>query len=47
VRATGACDKILINSNVLTDLNRRTPGSKEPFALSPETKATVSNNFTD
>lgn len=47
VRATGACDKILINSNVLTDLNRRTPDSKEPFALSPETKATLSDNLTD
>jgi len=47
VRATGACDKILINSNVLTDLNRRTPDSKEPFALSSETKATLSDNLTD
>jgi hypothetical protein len=47
VRATGACDKLLINSNVLTDLNRRTPESKEPFALSPETKATLSDNLTD
>jgi len=47
VRATGACDKVLINGNVLTDLNRRTPDSKEPFDLSPDTKATVSNNLTD
>ncbi len=47
VRATGACDKLLINSNVLTDLNRRTPDSKDPFALSPETKATLSDNLTD
>lgn len=47
VRATGACEKILINSNVLTDLNRRTPDSQEPFALSPETKATISGNLTD
>ena len=47
MHATGACDKILINSNVLTDLNRRTPDSKEPFALSPETKATLSDNLTD
>lgn len=47
VRATGACDKLLINSNVLTDLNRRTPESKEPFALSPETQATLSDNLTD
>jgi hypothetical protein len=47
VRATGACDKLLISSNVLTDLNRRTPESKEPFALSPETKATLSDNLTD
>jgi hypothetical protein len=47
VRATGACDKLLINSNVLTDLNRRAPDSKDPFALSPETKATLSDNLTD
>ncbi len=47
VRAAGACDKLLINSNVLTDLNRRTPHSKEPFALSPETQATLSDNLTD
>lgn len=47
VRASGSCDKILINSNVLTDLNRRTPGSKETFALSPETKAVVTDNLTD
>jgi len=47
VRATGTCDKLLINSNVLTDLNRRIPDSNEPFALSPETKATLSDNLTD
>lgn len=47
VRATGASDKILINGNVTTDLNRRTPDSKEAFVLSPETKATVSNNLID
>lgn len=47
VRATGACEKILIDGNLATDLNRRTPESKEPFALSPETKATLSDNLTD
>ena len=47
VRATGACEKILINGNVLTDLNRRTPDSEAPFALSPETQATISNNLSD
>jgi len=47
VRATGACDKVLINGNVLTDLNRRTPDSKEPFDLSPDSTATVSDNITD
>jgi hypothetical protein len=47
VRTTGACDKILIDGNLTSDLNRRTPDSKEPFALSPETKATLSDNLTD
>ena len=47
VRATGTCDKILINSNVLTDLNRRTPESKTAFDLSPESKITLSDNLTD
>ncbi len=47
VRATGACDKILINGNLTADLNRRTPDSKKPFDLSPETKATLSDNLTD
>ena len=39
--------KILINSNVLTDLNRRTPESKTAFDLSPESKITLSDNLTD
>lgn len=47
VRATGACEKILINGNLTTDLNRRPPDSKEAFALSPETKATLSDNLSD
>ena len=47
VRATGTCDKVLINSNVLTDLNRRTPESKTAFDLSPESKITLSDNLTD
>jgi parallel beta-helix repeat protein len=47
VRTTGACEKILIDGNLTSDLNRRTPDSKEPFALSPETKATLSDNLTD
>ena len=47
VRATGACVKILIDGNVATDLNRRTPDSKATFDLSPETKATLSDNLTD
>lgn len=47
VRAIGTCEKILINGNVTTDLHRRAPGAKEPFDLSPETTATVSDNLTD
>lgn len=47
VRASGACDRILVNGNLVTDLNRRTPDAKDPFDLSPETKATLSNNLTD
>jgi len=47
VRATGACEKILIDGNLTTDLNRRTTEAKGPFDLSPETKATLSDNLTD
>jgi len=47
VRSTGACDKVLINGNLTTDLNRRTPDAKEPFDFSPGTKATLSDNLTD
>lgn len=47
VRSIGACEKILIDGNLTTDLNRRTPEAKEPFALSPETKATLSDNCND
>jgi hypothetical protein len=47
VRAAGACTQILINGNLTTDLNRRTPEAKGAFDLSPETKATLSDNLTD
>ena len=47
VRSTGACEKILINGNLTTDLNRRSPGTKDAFDLSPETKATLSTNLTE
>ncbi len=47
VRATGTCEKILINGNIVTDIDRRAKDPKGPFDLSPETKATLSNNLTD
>lgn len=47
VRSTGSCEQILINSNIATDLNRRTEKPKVPFNLSTETKAVVSENISD
>lgn len=47
VRSTGKCEKVLISQNLTADLNRRTPEAKSPFDLSPETKATLTDNLSD
>jgi hypothetical protein len=47
VRATGACGKVLVSGNVVTDIDRRNEDPKGPFDLSPESQATLSNNLTD
>lgn len=47
VRATGACAKVMISGNVVTDIDRRNKNPKGPFDLSAESKITLSENLTD
>lgn len=46
VQATGACQKVLVTGNVVTDLNRRSKG-KSPFVISAASSVTLDSNLTE
>lgn len=47
VRAVGACGKILVSGNVVTDIDRRSAEPKGAFDLSPESQVVLSENLVD
>ena len=47
VTATGDCSQVLISSNVVTDVNRRTQNTDEAFVVAKDSTVTITSNLTD
>ena len=45
VNAKGTCDHVLVSSNVIVDINRRTEDSEEAFVVDADAKVTILSNL--